>query len=354
MPAPLRRPTWLEAMLCFFPLALVVELAGGPPVAVFALSAAAIVPLAGYMGRATEELASHAGPAVGGLLNVTFGNATELIIAFVALRANKLDVVKASLTGSIIGNLLLVLGLSMLAGGLRRREQHFSTKAASTYNSLMVVAIIGMIIPALFVYAGGGEGPLESISLGVSVLLLAVYALAMVFSLHTHKHLFNPLVGEEEVHAHWSRRKAVLVLALSAVLVAVLSELLVGSLDGVTASLGLKDLFIGVVIVAIIGNAAEHGIAVTVAMKDKMDLSLNIATGSSAQVALFVAPLLVLVGYAIGSPMTLFFEVFELAAMGLAVGAVIMVSQDGESNWFEGAMLFSVWLMMAMVFYFHP
>ena len=341
-------------MLVFFPLALALFFAGFDPVAVFILSALAIIPLAGYMGRATEELAHHSGPGVGGLLNVTFGNATELIIAFAALQAGLMEVVKASLTGSIIGNLLLVLGLSMLAGGYKRKEQRFSTRAAMTYNSLMVIAIIGMTIPALFFYTGGTEAAMENVSIGVSVLLLAVYAMAMVFSLHTHKHIFNPLAEDEAVHAHWSKGKAVLVLGLAAALVAVMSEVLVGSVEHAASSLGLTELFIGVVIVAIIGNAAEHGIAVTVAMKNKMDLAFNIATGSSAQIALFVAPFLVLVSLAIGNPMDLFFEVFELAAMGLAVAAVFMVSQDGESNWFEGAMLLSVYAMMALVFYFHP
>jgi len=341
-------------MLIFFPVALVLYLAGFDPVAVFIVSAIAIIPLAGYMGQATEELAFHAGPGVGGLLNVTFGNATELIIAIAALQAGLMDVVKASLTGSIIGNLLLVLGLSMLAGGYNRKDQHFSPKAATTYNSLMVIAIVGMTIPAMFFYTGGSAAALENVSVGVSVLLLAVYALAMVFSLHTHKHIFNPLAHEETIHAHWSRGKAMLVLGLAAALVAVMSQVLVGSVERAAESLGLTELFIGVIVVAIIGNAAEHGIAVTVAMKDKMDLSVNIATGSSAQVALFVAPFLVLVSLAIGNPMNLFFEVFELAAMGLAVASVIMVSQDGESNWFEGAMLLAVYLMMALVFFLHP
>jgi len=349
-----RRPSVLESMLVLIPLAILLRLAQADPVAVFVISAVAIIPLAGYMGRATEELARHAGPGIGGLLNVTFGNATELIIAFAALQAGLMDVVKASLTGSVVGNLLLVLGLSMLAGGLKRKEQSFSPRAAGTYNSLMVTALIGMTIPALFFYAGGSEQARRSASVGVSVLLLAVYALAMVFSLHTHKHIFNPLAHDKDAPAGWSRRKAVLVLAGSAVMVAVLSELLVGSIENAAASLGLSDLFIGVVVVAIIGNAAEHGVAVSVAMRDKMDLSFAIATGSSAQVALFVAPLLVLAGLAIGRPMDLFFEVFELAAMGLAVAAVIMVSQDGESNWFEGSMLLSVYIMMGIVFFLHP
>jgi len=348
------RPPVLESMLVLMPVAVVMKVAGVNPAAVFLASAAAIIPLAGYMGRATEDLARHAGPGIGGLLNVTFGNATELIIAFTALQAGLLDVVKASLTGSVVGNLLLVLGLSMLAGGLKRKEQRFSVRAAGTYNSLMVMALIGMTIPALFFYAGGSEQARQSASLGVSVLLLALYALAMVFSLHTHRHIFNPLAEEDHAPAGWSRRKAVLVLGVSAMLVALLSEILVGSVEGAASSLGLSDLFIGVVIVAIIGNAAEHGVAVSVAVRDKMDLSFAIATGSSAQVALFVAPLLVLAGRAIGRPMDLFFEVFELAAMGLAVAAVIMVSQDGESNWFEGSMLLSVYIMMAMVFYLHP
>jgi len=344
----------MEMLLVLIPIAVVLRLAGANPAAVFLVSAAAIIPLAGFMGRATEELARHAGPGIGGLLNVTFGNATELIIAFAAMQAGLMDVVKASLTGSVIGNLLLVLGLSMLAGGMKWKEQKFSIRAAGTYNSLMVIALIGMTIPALFFYAGGSEQARQNASVGVSVLLLAVYALAMVFSLHTHKHIFNPLADDKEAPAGWSRQKAILVLAGSAVVVGLLSEILVGSVEQAARSLGLSDLFVGVVIVAVIGNAAEHGVAVTVAMRDKMDLSFAIATGSSAQVALFVAPLLVLAGLAIGRPMDLFFEVFELAAMGLAVAAVIMVSQDGESNWFEGSLLLSVYLMMGIVFYFHP
>jgi Ca2+:H+ antiporter len=344
----------MEMLLVLIPIAVVLRLAGANPAAVFLVSAAAIIPLAGFMGRATEELARHAGPGIGGLLNVTFGNATELIIAFAAMQAGLMDVVKASLTGSVIGNLLLVLGLSMLAGGLKWKEQKFSIRAAGTYNSLLVIALIGMIIPALFFYVGGSEQARQGASVGVSVLLLAVYALALVFSLHTHKHIFNPLADDREAPATWSRQKAIMVLAGSAVLVGLLSEILVGSVEQAARSLGLSDLFVGVVIVAIIGNAAEHGVAISVAMRDKMDLSFAIATGSSAQVALFVAPILVLAGLAIGRPMDLFFEVFELAAMGLAVAAVIMMSQDGESNWFEGSMLLSVYVMMGLVFYLHP
>jgi len=348
------KPSPLDLMLAFLPAALVLDLLGVDAVAVFAVSALAIIPLAGLMGRATEELAFHTGPGMGSFLNVTFGNATELIIAFAALQAGLPQVVKASLSGAIIGNLLLVLGLSMLAGGLRYRDQKFSPKAAMTYNSLMVMAIIGMTLPALFVYTGGSRASVENLSLGVSAVLLGVYILAMVFSLHTHKQIFNPLAEDESVHARWSKGKAILVLALSAVLVALMSEVLVGSVEHAAEKLGMTQLFIGVVVVAIVGNAAEHGIAVTVALKNKMDLSISIATGSSAQVALFVAPFLVLLSYAIGNPMDLFFEVFELAAMGLSVVAVYMVVQDGESNWFEGVMLVAVYLMMALVFFLHP
>jgi len=357
----------MDAMFIFIPIAFILEFlklqaegSGGEDTVnllsagIFLTSALGIIPLAGYMGRATEELAYHSGPGIGGLLNVTFGNATELILAFSALRAGLETLVKASLTGSIIGNLLLVLGLSMLAGGAKHKEQKFSPKAAGTYNSLMAMALIGMVIPALFVSTGGTSVTVENVSLGVSVILLVIYALAMVFSLHTHKHIFNPLAEEESVHALWSRKKAMLVLALCTLGVACMSELLVGSVEASAKFLGLNDLFIGVVIVAVIGNAAEHSTAILVALKNKMDLAFNIATGSSAQIALFVAPLLVLVGFAIGNPMNLAFEIFELAAMGLSVAAVIMVTQDGESNWFEGALLLAVYVMMAIVFFFHP
>jgi len=355
------------------PLTVGLSLAGAEDWVVFAAAGVAVIPLAHLMGIATEELGKRAGPGIGGLLNATLGNATELIIALVALsRAASLaaagnnvaatglvEVVKASITGSIIGNVLLVLGLSTLIGGLRYKTQKFSVRAAELQVTLLVLAIVALVMPELFQlsYAGAGGVPpgLPNVSFGISIILLVGYVLGLVFSLHTHKDVFNPVTHEQE-EPKWSRNFALAVLIGSTVLVGLVAEILVGTVEGVTPSLGIAkpELFMGVIIIAIIGNAAEHGAAVVMAWKNKMDLSVGIATISSVQIALFVTPVLVLASVAIGAPLTLAFEIFELVAIILSVAILAVLAKDGETNWYEGVLLLLVYAIIGVGFYFHP
>jgi Ca2+:H+ antiporter len=323
----------------------------------FAAAGLAILPLAGWMGRATEQLASRLGEGVGGLLNATFGNAAELIIALAALRAGLHEVVKASLAGSIIGNVLLVLGAAMLAGGLRRPEQHFNAPAARSQATLLSLAAISLILPAAYRSAlGSGAPEIGSLSIWISLVLLGVYALYLVFSLVTHAQLFAGKAGEEESHGEaWSTRRSAGVLAGATVLIAWMSELLVGAIEPTAETLGLGDMFVGVFVVAILGNAAEHATAITAAMRDRMDLSLSIAIGSSVQVALFVAPLLVLVSLAVGpAPMDLAFSGGLVLTVLLAVLVVAQVAGDGRSDWLKGALLLAVYLILGLAFFFIP
>jgi len=323
-------------------------------ISTFIFTGLTIIPLAFVMGRATEELAAHLGPGPGGLLNATFGNATELIIAIFALRIGMVDIVQASLTGSIIGNILLVLGLSMLVGGIRFKEQKFDSSAATTRSTMLTLAVIALVMPKLFdLYVkDGAAGIMGSLSIGISVILIAAYILGLVFSLRTHKHFYNP-VGEE-AKPIWSKKKGIIILTLSTIGVAIESELLVGSLEPSMEVMGLSQIFVGVIVIAIVGNAAEHGSAVLMAWKNKMNLSVGIATSSSTQIALFVAPVLVFVSYLLSHPMTLAFEIFELVAIGLSVIVVHMVSADGKSNWYEGVLLLMVYTIIAIGFFFHP
>jgi Ca2+:H+ antiporter len=340
------------------------DLANASAGLVFATSALGIVPTAALMGRATEELAARSGPGVGGLLNVTFGNAPELIIALFALGQGLHEVVKASIIGSIIGNILLVLGAAMLAGGIGREKQVFSRTSASVQTSMLLLAAAALLMPAIFELVEGKGLPLpgaeivnygstvEHLSLAVAIVLMFTYVAGLFFSLKTHRDIFNPEYGEEGVWG-WSTRTSVIALAVAGVLVGVMSEVLVGSISEASHSIGLSEFFIGVIVVAIVGNAAEHWVAVLVAMKNKMDLSVNIAIGSSAQVALFVAPILVLASFFIGPhPLALVFNGFELGAILLAVLIANYVTQDGESTWFEGVQLLAVYLVFGIAFYY--
>jgi Ca2+:H+ antiporter len=352
---PLRPYRWAVLLGLFVPASWILDLLLGPAAIVFATAGVAIVPLAWFLGLATEELGKQAGPGVGGLLNATFGNATELIIAIFALASGLTEVVKASLTGSIIGNVLLVLGLSMLAGGLRYKSQVFSREASGIQVTMFVVAVIALVMPALYAQSTGTvrNVALEEMSLGIAGILLVAYGLGLLFSLKTHRDIFNP-VTEVAEKARWTRRFALAVLVVSTALVAVESELLVGSLASAKTALGLTDLFIGVIIVAIVGNAAEHGSAVLMAWRNKMDLSVAIATASTTQVALFVAPILVFASLLTGRIMTLNFEIFELAALALSAAVFAAVVSDGRSNWYEGALLVLVYAVIAVAFLFHP
>ncbi len=350
----------IAGLLIFVPIAFIAEFAHLPGTWIFILCALAIMPLAKVLGTATEELAARAGAGVGGLLNATFGNAVELIIAFFALQKGLTEVVKASITGSIIGNILFVLGLSILLGGARRDKQEFNRMGASASATQMTVGVIGLIAPAAFFYTSPGltesSDTLEGLSLLVSAILILSYAAQLLFSLRTHAQLYSE---EEEEAMHgpvWPVRKSLLVLGGATVIVGFLSEFLVGSLEELGNQFNLTDLFIGVILVAIIGNAAEHLTAVTVAMKGKMNLALGIALGSSLQIALFVAPLLVFIGFIMGgaSRITLLFNPFELAAIIVSVVIVNLVTNDGESNWFEGLQLLAVYAILAVAFFLHP
>ena len=331
----------------------------------FIITGLAIIPLAGWMGQATEHLSARAGPGIGGLLNATFGNAAELIIALMALSKGLIGVVKASITGSIIGNILLVVGASMLAGGMRFNRQTFNKTGARIAATSLSLAAIGLIIPTIFHLSAdrqpGGWSPQaeRSLSLAIAVVLFITYVLWLVFSLITHKELFaGPVSGPggsgAKVDAKWSVLKAITILAGATTLVAFMSDFLVGSVESARESLGLTEVFVGVIIVAIIGNAAEHSTAVLAALKNKMDLSLGIAIGSSLQIALFVTPVLVFASYLFGWPMSLEFSLPEIAAVALAVWIVAQISGDGECNWLEGAQLLSVYLIIGILFFFLP
>ena len=324
------------------------------PTVVFIVAAIAILGLAWMVGLSTERLGSLTGPQVGGILNATFGNIAELIIAFFALQAGLIEVVKASLTGSIIGNLLLVLGASVLVGGLRHGTQTFSQRVASSNASLLVLAVIGLFVPAVFAFTthDAGQGSLTEESVLVSVVLMAGYVLSLIYALRNPAETLGGH-GEPEGHAGpaWTATVAVAVLLIAAGLLAVLSEILVGSIDSFIDSFGLSAFFVGVVLVPTIGNLAEHLVAVQLAAKDKMEFAMAVSYGSSLQVALFVAPLLVIIGAVLGQPMDLVFSPLEVAAVAAAVGISALIALDGESNWLEGALLMLVYLILAVSFF---
>jgi len=363
-PFLLRSDGWPYLLTGFIPLAIVLELVHAGPVILFATSALGVIPTAALMGRATEELAARSGPGIGGLLNVTFGNAPELIIALFALNAGLQEVVKASIVGSIIGNVLLVMGASMYFGGLGRDRQRFNATAASAQSSMLLLAVAAVVMPAVFELVEGQGLPspndelvnygstVEQLSLITAVVLIGAYVAGLIFSLRTHRDLFNPQAEHEHEEEPWTVRKAVGMLALAGVAVAVMSEILVGSISETAEKAGISEFFIGAIVVAIVGNAAEHWVAVLVARKDKMDLAVNISIGSSAQVALFVAPVLVLASYVLGpGPMPLVFNGFEVSALILAALIANQVTQDGESTWFEGLQLLAVYLIIAVAFF---
>jgi Ca2+:H+ antiporter len=360
--------TWL---LVAVPVAAVLAATHQDRLWVFGVSGLAIIPLAGLMGRATENLAETLGAGIGGLLNATFGNAAELIIALMALQRGPdfFPLVKASLTGSIIGNILLVLGLAFLLGGFRFPRQTFNRTAASMGATLLALATAGLVMPTLYYYVVlAGPAPdgdktrgLEYLSEEIAAILAGVYILSLIFSLGTHRHLFAgpeeqlPTTGEHH-QPEWSRTTSFVILAAATAGVAWMSELLIGSVEHAAHSLGWTQVFIGVIVVAIIGNAAEHSTAVLVAMKNKMDLSFQIAVGSSIQIALFVAPVLVFASMAMAhSPvLDLHFTLLELITVVLAVGVLALVCQDGETHWMEGVMLLGVYAILGLAFYHLP
>jgi Ca2+:H+ antiporter len=350
----------LALLLVFVPVAIAADLLHASPVTVFVLSAIAIIPLSGYLGRATEEIAGYTGPTLGGLLNATLGNLAELIIAVIALRAGLLELVKASITGSILGNLLLVLGAAQLAGGLKHRTQRFSVALAGLSISLLVIAVIGLVIPALYnaTHVDPTRAFTRRVSEGVAALLIVGYALSLIYSMGTHRSVFGEsreVAAEAHSTTHagrWSVGRAVLVLVGSAAVVGWLSEILVGSTEAAIERIGLSQIFVGLIVVPIIGNAAEHSSAVLMAMRNRMDLAVSIAVGSSTQVALLIAPLLVFVGLVVGQPMDLAFSPFEVVSVALAVAVATAVVRDAESDWLEGAFLLLVYGMLAVAFFF--
>lgn len=357
------------AWLVFIPISLVAHFFDWSSLALFITAGLAIIPLAAWMGVATEEIAVVAGPALGGLLNATFGNATELIIAIVALKAGLVDVVKATIAGSVISNLLLVMGFAMLLGGLRYREQEFQPIVARVNASALNLAVVAILLPTAVNFISGGidESRLQRLSSAVAIVLILVYGLILLFSMRTHTYLYDVSLAERELAATEAAHLApdkpepktnlwfwIGVLLIVTILVAVESELLVGTLKEATSRLGLTSLFTGVILLPIIGNAAEHATAVTMAMKNHMEVSLSVAVGSSLQIALFVAPVLVLIGKAIDQPMDLNFNLFELVAVIVAVLLANSVSSDGRSNWLEGILLLATYTVLGLTFYFYP
>ena len=341
---------FLNLLLIAIPISLALKLLDYSPVLLFVAAGLSIIPLAGYMGKATEEIAIYVGPRIGGLLNATFGNAAELIITIFALKAGLVEVVKASITGSIIGNLLLVLGLSMLVGGFKYKTQKFNRAAAGMHTSMLLMAVTGLIIPAVFLNTHANPAA-EPLSLGVAAVLMLVYLLSLLFSLHTHKDVFRPSQEHSETPT-WSKFKALLTLLIATIFVVLESEFLVGGIEPVVQTLGISQLFIGVIVIPIIGNAAEHTTSVIMALKNKMEISLEIAIGSSTQIALFVAPLLVFLGYFMGRPLDFLFTSYELIVIIMATVITAIISMDGRSNWLEGAQLLSAYVIMALAFLF--
>jgi Ca2+:H+ antiporter len=357
---------WPYLLVPFIGVAIVLELAHASATLIFVTSALGVIPTAALMGRATEELAARSGPGIGGFLNVTFGNAPEIIIAFFALNEGLQEVVKASLVGSILGNILLVMGAAMLVGGRKRERQYFERTAANTQALMLLLAAVALVMPAIYELVIGGSlpnptaesrqfpGDLETMSAAVAIVLLLSYAAGLLFSLRTHRALFTP-TSEAEDHGGepWTVRRAVISLAVAGVAVGVMSEILVGSISEASESIGLSPFFVGIIVVAIVGNAAEHWVAIYFAARDKMDLSVNIAIGSSAQIALFAAPVLVLLSFFVGPfPMALVFNGLELGAIFMAILIANQVTQEGESTWFEGLQLLAVYVVLGLVFFF--
>jgi Ca2+:H+ antiporter len=365
----------LDWLLVFVPIAILLRFVPSfdNPTALFIVSCIAIIPLAGWMGKATEHLSEHLGQGVGGLLNATFGNAAELIIALFALSKGLEGVVKASITGSIIGNVLLVLGLSILAGGSKFKQQFFNRTATSTAATALTLAAVALLVPTIFhevadkvPVVNGGWTPAkeQTLSLAIAIVLFVTYIGTLYFSLVTHKDLFmgealqgaSEEVGKAEEAAgdHWTKGKSITVLLVATAFVALISEFLVGAVEAARGELGFTEVFVGVIVVAIIGNAAEHSSAILMAMRNKMDLSLSIALGSSLQIALFVAPILVFASYLFGKPMNLEFTIPEVVAVIASVLIAQQISSDGESNWMEGLQLLALYAILGILFYFLP
>jgi Ca2+:H+ antiporter len=346
-------PIWRRVLLLAVPAAIVANYTHQSPVLIFTLSCLGVLPLAGFMGDATEHLSARTGPTIGGLLNATFGNAAELIIALVALQAGLIDLVKASITGSILGNLLLIMGLSLVAGGATRSELKFNRTSVGMSAGMMAAAVVGLVFPALFHATHPNPDALVElrISEAVAVVLIVSYVLSLVFTLKTHRWLIGG-DAHDMPGPIWSVAKAVAILSVATAGVALMSEILVHATEAVTAQVGLSEVFLGLIIIPLIGNAAEHATAIVVARKGKMDLALQIAYGSSTQIALFVGPVLVFAGVLMGQAMNFVFTPFEVMAVGLATLVASLGTADGESHWFEGVLLLAVYALIAIAAFF--
>ncbi|UCG24784.1 MAG: calcium/proton exchanger [Chloroflexota bacterium] len=343
------------ALLAFAVLAVAGALLDWPPVLVFFLSALGVVPMAGFMGKATEELAIYTGPKLGGLLNATLGNSAELIIAIIAIREGLLTLVLASITGSILGNILLILGLSVLLGGLRFGEQKFDRTQAGVNATMLILAVIALAIPSFFNVRIAEENQdfVEYLSLSTAVVMMIIYALSIIFSFR----ITSTQHELAEAHGHepaWSRNRSIGVLIAATLGIVVLSEVLIGAVEPVVEELGISEFFLGIILIPLVGNVAEHLVAVQVAMKNKMELSLAISIGSSLQIALFVTPVLVFVSLLLGNPLQLTFDQFEIVAMIGASLIAALIALDGKSNWLEGAQLLGVYVIIALAFFFLP
>lgn len=344
---------FLKYLLIFIPLSILSEFLGFSATLIFVFAALSIIPLAGFMGEATEEISFYTGPKIGGFLNATFGNATELIISFFALKAGLFEVVKASIAGSVIGNILLVLGASMLAGGMKYKSQRFNIKVVEISASMLLFAVVGLCIPAIFTHTVSDvllNTTYEKLSIIVAGIMFLIYLLSLFFSFYTHKDIYSADHSQES-SAKWSLKKAVTVLVLATSVIALESEFLVGAVEPMTDSLGLSSFFVGIILIPIIGNAAEHTTAITMALKNKMDVAVEIAIGSSLQIILFVTPVLLFLSL-LFTPMSIIFNEFELVALVVAVLIANRVSNDGESNWLEGIQLLAVYLIIAVAFLF--
>ncbi|CUN81468.1 calcium/proton exchanger [Clostridium sp. NSJ-49] len=342
----------LKFMLIFIPISIVGKFMNFSPSIMFILAALSIIPLAGLMGEGTEEISFYSGPKIGGFLNATFGNATELIISFFALKEGLFEVVKSSISGAIIGNILLVLGASMFAGGLKHKVQKFNINVVETTSSMLLFAVIGLCIPAVFTHTLNQSllnTRYEGLTLVVAIIMFILYLCSLFFSFFTHKDLYS-VTYEEEGKAKWSLKKAIIVLVVATILIAIESEFLVSGVEDITSKLGLSEFFVGIILIPIIGNAAEHTTAITMALKDKMDVALEIALGSSLQVILFVAPILIFLSL-LFTPMSIIFNQFELVALIVSVLIANKVAGDGQSNWLEGAQLMAVYLIIAAGFF---
>jgi Ca2+:H+ antiporter len=363
------KPSIIYFFLVFVPISVILDLVHADHIIIFIIAVIALIPLAKLIGDSTEHLSTHYGSTLGSLLNVTFGNAAEIIIAVVAINAGLIDLVKASITGAILGNIMLIFGLSMIAGGIRKKEQLFSRENAGLQSTMIFLAIIGLAIPTVLSSTILKPAEIENqlkiqfLSDALAIILLSVYIAGIVFTFFTHKHLFvSPQMEEENNNhnidtttittKHWDKKRAFFMLAISMVGVVVISEILVGSVEETSKQFGFGELFVGAIIIGIVGNAAEHSSAIILARKGKIDLSIGIAAGSGTQIALFVVPILVIFGIILNQPFTLEFTIYELVTLFLAAIILNLIAHDGRSNWFEGVMLIAVYIIIAIGFYF--